>query len=79
MEPIYRSSSTSLNAVGNLRITLWGVQGSCPVFPSPPEIKEYTRRIACYALTRALEDMQSESKDGLCRVEDLLGGAPTQL
>ncbi|HYF51037.1 MAG TPA: hypothetical protein VEJ63_16610 [Planctomycetota bacterium] len=71
---IYRSSSTSLEATGNLRITLWGTQGSCPVFPAPHEVEEYTRRIACYALARAMEDLATRSKDGPVKVEDLLGG-----
>jgi hypothetical protein len=78
MDTMYRSSRSNLDTVKNLRITLWGVQGSCPVFPAPREVDEYTRRIAVYALSRAIEDMANKSgRDGRCSIEDILGGPPT--
>ncbi len=77
METLYRSSRTSLQALKALRITQWGVQGSCPIFPMPKEVHEYSRRIAVFALARAIEDMAKKAKSGKCSVEDLLGGPPT--
>ena len=51
-------------SVRNLRITFWGVQGSCPIFPAADEVNDYARRVARFTLERALLDLaqQSESK-----------------
>jgi hypothetical protein len=68
--------------VQNLRIRLWGVQGSCPVHPPLYVIRDDTRRVAVHVLERALADMRERGRkgaDGLTdfHVEDLLGGPPT--
>jgi len=65
--------------IQNMRITLWGVQGSCPIFPTPESLQEYSRRLAVSTLTRAVQDMQRKAPDGLCSVEDLLNGPPTAI
>src|SRR5438552_3461379 len=42
--------------IKNMRIRFWGVQGSCPIFPSLREVSEYARRIATHTLQRAFEE-----------------------
>ena len=32
--------------IRNMRITFWGVQGSCPIFPTGIEIEEFAKRVA---------------------------------
>ncbi len=56
-----------------LRISFWGVQGSCPIFPTPFGVREYSRRIAVDALQRTLAAIHDQRRS----VEDLLGGPPT--
>src|SRR5688572_12813137 len=68
--------------VGNLRVRLWGVQGSCPVHPPLYVIKEFTRQVAVFTIERALQDMAAHAKanggdTGALRIEDVLGGPPT--
>ena len=43
--------------IENMRITLWGVQGSCPIFPTPYGVQEYSRRLAVHVLGRVVEDI----------------------
>jgi ribonuclease BN (tRNA processing enzyme) len=62
--------------VANLRITLWGVQGSISVFPPPQSIEEYARRFGRHILTGTFEQMRR--RGDRCTVEDLLGGPQTQ-
>src|SRR5690349_10506459 len=67
--------------VQNMRVTFWGVQGSCPINPTPYGIQEYSRRLAIYTLGRAFEDLQKLSKkyaDGRVNLNDLFGGPPTR-
>jgi phosphoribosyl 1,2-cyclic phosphodiesterase len=64
---------TLVQPVKNLRITFWGCQGSCPVFPSPREVAEYTRRVQLMALTRTVENLRQRSKNGLVNIHDLFG------
>ena len=34
------------SASPNLKVTFWGVQGSCPIFPTQDEVREYAQRLA---------------------------------
>jgi hypothetical protein len=76
-----RLSTAQATDVKNLRITFWGVQGSCPVFPPVAAVNEYSRHVAVYTLTKALEELGAGAAGGACtvrqRVEELLGGPPT--
>src|SRR5262245_47325852 len=71
-----RSSHTSLIPVKNMRITFWGVRGTCPVFPAPHEVEGYTRQTACYTILRAAEDCARKmaKSGGKLSVEDVLEG-----
>jgi hypothetical protein len=61
--------------IANLRIRLWGVQGSCPLFPEAYEVDEYKRMLHQDLLKRVLNDLQRHSQNGSgCTVEDLLHG-----
>jgi hypothetical protein len=75
MQPSSGSSRTAIQPppVKNLRITLWGCQGSCPIFPAPHEVSEYTRRVQLMALSRAIEDVTQHAKDGIVNVKELFG------
>src|SRR3954469_11041443 len=73
--------------VQNLRIRFWGVQGSCPVHPPLYVIKEFTRQVAVHTLEQVLGDIAAKAKregagaaggHGCVRVEDLLGGPPSE-
>ncbi|MCY2953736.1 MAG: MBL fold metallo-hydrolase [Planctomycetota bacterium] len=72
------SSPATIRPIQNLRITFWGVQGSCPIFPNPYGIQEYSRRLAVHTLAKAFDEMTQRAKGGLLRVEDLLGGPLSQ-
>jgi phosphoribosyl 1,2-cyclic phosphodiesterase len=74
-----RSSNTALIPVRNMRITFWGVRGTCPVFPAPHEVEEYTRQTACYTIMRAAEDCarKAAQSGGRISVEDVLEGPLT--
>lgn len=60
--------------VKNFRITFWGVQGSCPLFPEPHEVEGYKDQVCRYALTHILNDMKARTSNGQVRIQDLLGG-----
>jgi len=77
MQPSNSLPSTPLPPPRNLRITFWGVQGSCPIFPNPYGIQEYSRRLAVYTLTKTFEDIRRKTMAGQVRIEDILGGPPT--
>jgi phosphoribosyl 1,2-cyclic phosphodiesterase len=67
--------------IQNMRITLWGVQGSCPIFPTPYGVQEFSRRLAVQSLTRAFDEMQKlarQSADGRISIEEILGGPMTR-
>ncbi len=63
-------SQAAARPIQNMRITFWGVQGSCAIFPSPNGMQEYTRRLLTYALERTFADIQAAGG-----VAELLGGA----
>jgi phosphoribosyl 1,2-cyclic phosphodiesterase len=44
-------------AAPNLKITFWGVQGSCPIFPNQAEVEEYARRLAVGTIEKTLLDL----------------------
>src|SRR3954463_5553965 len=50
--------------IRNLRVTFWGVQGSCPIFPTGREVNEYARRIATYTIERAVTDLAEKDPRG---------------
>src|SRR5581483_959127 len=61
----------------NLRLSFWGVQGSCPLFPETYEVEEYKRLVALDALTRAFADLAAKSNNGSVDLRKVLGGPPT--
>lgn len=61
--------------IENLRVTFWGVQGSCPVFPRPAQVAEYARQVAVQTISRTLADVAARLKEGGRGVEELVGGA----
>ena len=62
--------------VRNLRVTFWGVQGSCPVFPRPQAVAEYARRVAVYTLAQAREDLarRLRAEGPAALAEEIRGG-----
>ena len=44
--------------IRNMRITFWGVRGSCQIFPTPAEVQEYSRRVAVDAVMRVINDLR---------------------
>src|SRR5688500_19785620 len=63
--------------IQNMRITFWGIQGSC-ANPMPYGAHEYSRRLSFFTLAKTFEDMAAKAKDGRVSVEDLLGGQATR-
>src|ERR1700690_2895319 len=65
-------------AIRNLRIRFWGVQGSCPLFPNAQEVADYKRMVKADLLKQVLLDMEKRCRDGAgCTAADLLGGPPS--
>jgi hypothetical protein len=62
------------NTIQAMRITFWGVQGSCPILPA---MQDYARTLAHHALTRAFEDLAGNSEGGAVRLDRVLGGPVT--
>lgn len=50
----------------NLRVTFWGVQGSCPIFPTQGEVDEYCERVAAFTVQRTLADIAQRMETGEC-------------
>ena len=75
-----RNGSAASNAppVANMRVTFWGVQGSCPIFPSPDGMQEYSRRLALDTLKKTFEHLATQARDGKILIEEVLGGPPTR-
>lgn len=46
----------------NLRLTFWGVQGSCPIFPTQEELRDYATRIAAEATRRTLLQIAAQQE-----------------
>jgi hypothetical protein len=70
-------SDLMTNPIRNLRITFWGVQGSCPIFPTPFGAQEFSRRLVIQSLARTFDEMGKlarQSTDGRISIEELLGG-----
>lgn len=72
----HSSSPSTTTPIQNMRITFWGVQGSCPIFPNPYGIREYSRRLAVHTLTKTFEQIAQTAADGHVRLDQLLGGPP---
>jgi len=53
--PAFASPSSPKGAapIRNMRVTFWGVQGSCPIFPTSEEIRDYARQVASYAVSHS--------------------------
>jgi len=66
-----------LQPLKNMRITFWGVQGSCPLFPAPHEVEQYAKRISLDVLQRVFQDIDQKAKAGHCSAEQFLGGPIT--
>jgi len=79
-QPRAGHSNTTILPVRDLRVTFWGTRGSCPIFPAPHEVEEFTRQVAVYSIVKALQDFaaKSESAGGKLTIEQLLGGPMTQ-
>src|SRR3954465_12349532 len=54
----------SSRPIKNLRITFWGVQGSCPIFPTGREVTDYARRIANATIERAMGELAGRAEGG---------------
>ena len=57
--------------IRNMRITFWGVQGSCTVSPSRQDVDAYANRIATATLGRALHDIAARLESGECTADSL--------
>lgn len=64
-------------AIKHMRVRLWGVQGSCPMFPEPHEIEEYKSVLVRGTIRRVLDDMRKKGGGGAISPESLLGGPST--
>jgi hypothetical protein len=47
------ASPHSSPPIQNLRITLWGVQGSCPIFPTGEDLHAFAQHVASYAVSHS--------------------------
>src|SRR4051812_18159733 len=65
------SAGGAVTPIKNLRVTFWGVQGSCPIFPTGREVNEYARRIATYTIERAVTDLAEKAARGEVTPETL--------
>lgn len=61
----------------DLRITFWGVQGSCPIFLGQHELAEYARQVATYTLNEMIEDIERLEPSSRTPMERILGGPAT--
>lgn len=75
MDIATRPDAARARPIQNMRITLWGVQGSCPIFPSPDGVREFSRRLAVQTLQRAFEHLGRTGQP--ISVEQALGGPAT--
>src|SRR5471030_546059 len=75
-----RTGNTAMLPVKNLRVTFWGVRGSCPIFPAPHEVEEFTRQISVLSVFQTLQDIakNAESSGGKLDLEKIIGGPLTQ-
>ena len=55
----------------NLRVTFWGVQGSCPIFPTQAEVDQYAKQVAAYTVERTLQDIADQLERGQCTPQSL--------
>src|SRR6185437_10442840 len=70
-DPTADNSASESGRRPNLRVTFWGVQGSCPIFPTQDEVHEFAERIASYTVQRTLRDIAERMERGECSVEKL--------
>ncbi|MDB5303469.1 MAG: hypothetical protein JWM97_1018 [Phycisphaerales bacterium] len=57
--------------IRNMRITFWGVQGSCTISPSRADVDEYARRVATEMLERSIRDIAARLERGECSTQTL--------
>src|SRR5271169_6646694 len=71
------SNPTSVDKpIRNFRIRLWGVQGSCPMFPEHQQVEEFKRLVVQDVLNKVFRDMNGGN--GKSRTaEEILGGPLT--
>lgn len=70
-------AENQVSAVKNLRIRLWGVQGSCPLFPEVHEVEDYKTLVARDAIRRVLDDLSRRGNGRGLSAEELLRGPIT--
>ena len=75
-----RSGNTAMLPVKNLRVTFWGVRGSCPIFPAPHEVEEFSRQISVLSVFQTLQDVAKKAAEqgGTIDIEKIIGGPLTQ-
>jgi ribonuclease BN (tRNA processing enzyme) len=56
-------------SAANLRVTFWGVQGSCPIFPTLAEVADFSQRIAASMVTRTLADVANRLEREGCTAQ----------
>lgn len=49
-------TNVAMKSKANLRVTFWGVQGTCPIFPNRAEVTEYARHVAISTIEKTLLD-----------------------
>lgn len=82
MNDLIQAARTPGDPIRRMRVTFWGVQGSCPIFPTPIGLEQYSRKVALYTLMRAMEKLQSLavlSPDGRVHPADLVGRNPAPI
>mgnify|MGYP001578375823 CR=1 FL=1 len=55
-----------------MRVTYWGIRGSTAVFPTPPEVRDYTERVAVYTLQEAFKMLAEEITAGTFTLETIV-------
>lgn len=48
----------------NMRVTFWGVQGTCPSFPSRADVEEYARHASIRAIQKTLTELADRAQRG---------------
>ncbi len=64
--------------IKNLRITFWGVQGSCPIFPTNREVTEYAKIVARDTVERVMRELADKAVNGHVETEYLRQFATAQ-
>ncbi len=64
-----------------MRVTFWGTRGSCPTFPAPWEVQEYSGRLSLETVRAVSAYLAEQLEKGVSLEElrELLQGAPEKL